>query len=502
MAKRKEILISIDEAEIRAAMLEDRQLVEYYVEENDKRRIVGNIYLGKVKDILPGMDSAFVDIGLEKNAFLFINEVLIPEEGLESPSVSPKIQHILKPNQELLIQVTREPVGTKGARVTAQLALPGRKLVLLPFSKTLGVSKRLDQGERERLHKIGAKLKLTGMGLIMRTASEGAKDEELKIDLEYLKKLWHAITKRAEKSHSPSMVYSELDLANKIVRDVFNTELDALWVDSEEKYRDILSLVSKTSPELKPKVKLYSEAMPLFEKYNIESQLESALERQVWLRSGGYIAIDRTEALTSIDVNTAKFVGSRSLDQTILKTNLEAADEIVRQLRLRDIGGIIVIDFIDMQNPAHREAVFSAFNRALAADRTKSRVIEISKIGLVEMTRKNISDGVQAHFYEKCSVCKGTGQVVSLHRASVEAIRKIQLKAKQVKEEALAFELPPTVADQLQGNGSRHLKNIAKITGKHIFIYSNAAADISSVVLAKRGALEAVKTFLGTQKNK
>lgn len=499
--KRKEIIVSINDFEIMVAILEDRKLVEYYVEEIDKRRIVGNIYLGRVRDILPGMESAFIDIGLEKNAFLFINEAMVPEEGLETPLPSPiKIQQLLKPNQELLVQITREPVGTKGARVSAQLALPGRKLVLLPHGRLVGVSKRLGQEERERLYEICESLKPESMGLIARTAAENTTESELKADLDYLLKLWHAVNKRAARSQPPAIVYNELDLANRIVRDVFSADFELLLVDADEKYQDILALVSKTAPELKTKVKLYRDAKPLFEKYNIEAQLGTALERKVWLRSGGYIAIDRTEALTSIDVNTAKFVGTLDLRQTILKTNLEAAEEIVRQLRLRDIGGIIVIDFIDMQNPEDRETLFDTFNRALAEDRTKSRVIEISKLGLVEMTRKNISDGVQAHYYERCLICRGTGQVLSAHRASVEVVHEIESMAKESEAEAMAFELAPSVVDKLQENGRKHIKRLLSVTGKQILIYPNPAVELSTVKLIKQGSKAEVKEFMEAKK--
>jgi len=497
----KLILISIDDFEIRVALMENERLVEYYVEDIDKRRIVGNIYLGRVKDILPGMQSAFIDIGLERNAFLFIKEALLPEHiSPRKTRTLPKIQNILDKNQEIMVQITREAVEKKGARVSAQLALPGRKLVLLPLGGSLGISRRLDQEERERLHELCKPLKPKEMGLIVRTAAEGATLKELQTDLDYLKSLWRAITKRREVSSAPQVVYYELDLASKIVRDFFNNEFVNLIIDSKSKYNDILALVKKTNPELKQKVKLYKGSTPLFDKYGIESRLESALDRKVWLKSGGYIGIDPTEALTSIDVNTAKFIGSSSLAKTILKTNLEAADEIVNQLRLRDIGGIIVIDFIDMKSLRDRNAVYKAFNKALLKDRTKSRVIEISKLGLVEMTRKNVSAGIKTHYFERCPTCRGTGMILSNQRRRIKSLTKIKEIAKKSRVEALLFELPPTVMDDMQTNSDGRLKKIEEETGKHIYLEANPELELNTINLIRKGKQSVIEAFAANRK--
>ena len=500
--KERMILISINDFEIRVALMEGLRLVEYYVEDIDKRRIVGNIYLGRVKDILPGMQSAFIDIGIERNAFLFINDVLVPENGNANKSKAmPKIQNLLNKNQEIMVQVTREAVEKKGARVTTQLSLPGRKLVLLPYSGSLGISKRLEQSERERLHGICKSLKPKKMGLIVRTAAENATVEELKNDLDYLQSLWRAITKRRENSSSPQIVYFELDLASRIVRDFFNDSFNKLIIDSKVKYNDIQSLVRKINPELKSKVKLYKGSVPLFDKYDVEAQLETALDRKVWLKSGGYIAIDPTEALTSIDVNTAKFIGSSSLAKTILKTNLEAADEIVNQLRLRDIGGIIVIDFIDMKSSKDRSSVYKAFNRALMSDRTKSRVIEISKLGLVEMTRKNVSAGIKAHYFEKCQYCQGKGRVFSRRRTKIKALNKIRSIAKKSRVEALLFQLPPNIMEEFENNNQRLLKKIEAESGKRIYFNSDHNLEVDSVNLLKKGKISVIEAFMANLKN-
>lgn len=468
--RQKEILVSVDEFEIRAALLDERRLVEYYAEEIDQRSIVGNIYLGQVKDILPGMEAAFIDIGLERNAFLFIDDLISADADIEGSGSNPKIQNLLKVNQKIMVQIAREPVEKKGARVSAQLSLPGRKLVLMPYGKSVGVSKKLPNGERERLHDICQKIKPDNQGLIVRTAAESATTEELTNDLNYLSKLWHSLTKRREKSVAPALIYNELDLANRIIRDVFGPDYARLQVDDEEKYQDIITLVDKTIPELEERIYLYGGTVPLFERYEIDSQLETALSRRVWLRSGGYIAIDSTEALTSIDVNTAKNIGTKSLEETIFKNNLEAAEEIVRQLRLRDIGGIIVIDFIDMQQPGHREAVFDAFNRSLESDRKKSRVIEISKLGLVEMTRKSTSKGVQAYFYDKCLTCGGTGLIVSVHRAGLTVLRKMKRSIKNDGFDAYVFDVSPEVKMNLESDHLESIETLKKKFGKQIII--------------------------------
>ena len=490
METRKEILISTDEFESRTAILENRQLVEFYIEETDRPRIAGNIYLGRIKDVLPGMQASFVDIGLERNAFLFVNEVLVPEVEFESPP--PEIQKLLKPGQEILVQVLKEPVGAKGARVTALLALPGRKVVLLPQSRFVGVSKRLEPDERNRLHQMAEKIAPPAMGVIIRTAAKDAEQAELTGDLEYLVGLWKSIEQKAAESHAPSIIHAELDLAGRIIRDVFSSDYDRLIVDSPQKKAAVGELVAAMSPELKSRIRAYQAKMPLFDKHNIEAQLDTALKRRVWLRSGGYIAIDRTEALTGIDVNTAKYTGGRNLEQTIFKTNLEAASEIVRQLRLRDIGGIIVIDFIDMQDATHREALFEAFNRALAADRTKTRVMEISRLGLVEMTRKNMSEGVQAHFFEACPVC-GVGKVMSRRRAAIESYRRIKHLAVVHAAQAFVFKVAPDVAEKLEQEA--WVARLAQSTGKRILIKATPGLERGEAVLWREGKAAQIEKF-------
>jgi len=490
MDRHKEILISADEFETRAALLEDRQLVEFYLEDAERPRIAGNIYLGRIKDILPGMEASFVDIGLERNAFLFVDEVLVPEAEFDPPPHN--IQNLLKKGQEILVQVLKEPVGTKGARVTAQVALAGRKVVLLPLSKFVGVSKRLEPDERTRLHELAEEICPAGMGVIVRTVADGAQRNELEQDIEYLVGIWEKVRVRAQAAQAPATVHAEPGLAGRIMRDTFSAAYDRIIVDSRELKEEMQSLAEKLSPELKSRIKLYTGKLPLFDKHNVESQLDMALKRRVWLRSGGYIAIDKTEALTGIDVNTAKYTGGRNLEQTIFKTNMEAAPEIVRQLRLRDIGGIIVIDFIDMQDPAHRDAVFGAFNQALEADRTKTRVFEISRLGLVEMTRKNMSEGVQAHFYEACPVCGG-GRVLSRRRATIEAFRQIKHVVMVHAAPAYVFKTAPDVAEVF--GHEAWLVRLAEISGKRIYIKAAPGMERGEATLWREGTIGQIEKF-------
>lgn len=472
MAELKEIMISTDAFEIRAAVLEDSRLAEIYIERKERRSIVGNIYLGRVKDVLPGMEAAFIDIGLPKNAFLYVEEVIMPEE--ESEPLVTRIEEALKPGQRILVQVIKEPMGSKGARVTTEITLPGRYLVLLPYADFMGISRRLPEETRESMRAVAAELKPQGMGLIMRTAAHDAGVEELRKDLAYLWDLWHSLQSRAGRSKPPSLIYQEVDLALKIVRDVFSSEHRYLIVDSPEVYQKVINFLENTNPGLKVRVKLHDEKMPLFDKFNINEQISAALKRKVWLRSGGYITIEHTEALTAIDVNTGKYIGKKSLEDTIFKTNLEATEEIVRQIRLRDIGGIIVIDFIDMEKDEHRQKVFSTFEETLKEDRTKTHVVEISSLGLIEMTRKNVAEGLLDFLCEPCSRCEGLGQVPSLETVAIDVIRKMRKRCLTREEEAFLFRLNDKVATRIKSKRGAMIKQLEKETGKTIHLVANS----------------------------
>jgi len=451
----KELIISVDDFETRAAVLENRELVEIYLERREAPSIVGNVYLGRVKDILPGMQAAFVDIGIERNAFLYVEEIVLPEKGEEGSM--PPIQHLLKPGQDILVQVVKEPMDSKGARVTTQVTIPGRYLVLLPYSDFVGTSRRLPDDERHRLKEICEQIKPRGKGLIARTAAEGADIADLREDVKRLLLYWRKINRKVRNSTPVQLIYQEPQLALRMVRDLFSADFKRLAIDNEEQYGSIIEFLETTEPELTKKVEFYTDRLPLFDKYNINQDIENATKRKVWLRSGGYISIDHTEALTAVDVNTGKYVGKTTLEQTIFKTNLEAAEEIVRQLRLRDIGGIIVIDFIDMQDPNNREEVFRVLNEALAADRTKTRVIEISKLGLVEMTRKNVSQGLLEFQAETCPCCHGLGVILSDSSIGIQVYRQIKKIAATHISESFIFRVNP--------RGREFLAQKGKLTG-------------------------------------
>lgn len=489
----REIMISRDEDETRVVVIEDHAVVEAYVERQG-RSVVGNIYVGQVKDILPGMEAAFVDIGLARNAFLYVEEVLMPEETAEP--VPRKIQHLLKAGQEVLVQVLKDPMGGKGARVTTQITLPGRFLVLMPYSDFVGASRRLADEGRDRLLAICREIRPDKMGLISRTAGERAGRAELERDLAFLLRLWKKIERTAKESKAPFCVYTEVDLAQRVIRDAFSDDVGRVLVDDRKAHERITSYLKKTSPELVPRVSQYKEKMPMFDKYHINEQLEAALQPRVWLRSGGYITIGKTEALTAIDVNTGKFVGRKSLQDTILRTNLEAAYEVVRQLRLRDIGGIIVIDFIDMEQSEHRQRVFGALEEALEEDRTKTRVIEISKLGLVEMTRKNVSDSLMEVMTETCKSCGGTGRVLADDTIRISAERHIRNVVRGSRNQAFLFRVDPTTAELLRDGEVDRLAELHQQTGKFVSLIVDGQATGHEVELVMQGKRPQVQAHL------
>jgi ribonuclease E len=395
------------------AVLEGRALMEHYVSrpQDDATQIHGNIYLGRVQNVLPGMEAAFVDIGTPKNAVLYRGDVQYdPEDVVESGA--PRIEQMLKARQTILCQVTKNPIGTKGARLTQEVSLPGRFVVLIPNSTTYGISKRLADDERKRLRRILDEVKPEGHGLIVRTAAENATPDELRRDVERLLRQWKEIDGLAKRSKAPALLYREPDLAVRIIREEFNREYRGVVIDDRVLYEEVHDYVSSLIPELEDRVEFFDpdeESLPLFERYHVHEQLHKALDRKVWLPSGGSLIIERTEALTVIDVNTGKNVGSSSLEETVFRNNLEAAEEIARQLRLRDIGGIIVIDFIDMEIKKNRDEVLRSFKAALARDKTRTQVFEISELGLVEMTRKRVSEGLVESFSIECPTCNGRG---------------------------------------------------------------------------------------------
>src|SRR5579875_3698924 len=458
----------------KSAGASDYKVAELYLERRGSRSIVGNIYKGRVDNVLAGLEAAFVDIGLEKNGFLHVDEIVLP--GVEAPrrgrgsgKESRQITDMLKPGQEIVVQVVKDPLKTKGARLSMDLTIAGRYMVLAPFGEGVGVSRRLDEKERERLRKEAAKLKLEGAGAIIRTAAQGAKRADLERELLYLFKLNEVLQKRVAESKAPALVFQEADLSVRVVRDIFSDTFERAIVDDAKQHHRLVSFFARTAPELVEHVELWEEERPLFEAYGVEQVLASTLERRVDLPSGGYLMIDYAEALTVIDVNSGSFIGhgkSARLEDTITKTNLEAAEEVVRQLRLRDIGGIIVIDFIDMARARNRDAVLKTLRKSLDEDRTKTFVVEISPLGLVEMTRQNVTDGVREIMTRPCPTCNGEGVIRSEETIAIEFERRMRDLAKETSAEALLIQMNPRVSAEFTRDEARWLHAIEEDLGK------------------------------------
>ncbi|MDQ5815420.1 MAG: Rne/Rng family ribonuclease [Actinomycetota bacterium] len=400
------MLVHADPDGSQIAVLEASNIVEHYVTREQDRSIVGNVYLGRVQNVLPGMEASFVDIGEGRNGVLYAGEVGIAgDEGDETP----RIETVLKPGQPILVQVTKDPMRAKGARLTALVSIAGRHLVLVPKARSLGVSRRLSDAERERLRDLAQALRPPEHGLIVRTAAEGVSNEDLERDLKRLLDTWTEIDQRAGCAKAPALVYQEPELELRVIRDLFNRDVVSCVVDDAELESKLRTYVRSTSPDLDHRLELYAGALPIFEHYRVTEQIRKSLDRRVWLPSGGHIVIDRTEAMTVVDVNTGKFVGKSNLEATVFKTNTEAALEVARQLRVRDIGGIIVIDFIDMEDVGNRDVVIRAFRKELEQDRSRTQVFDISPLGLVQMTRKNVSTGIVEAFSDPCPSCEGRG---------------------------------------------------------------------------------------------
>ena len=463
--------------EQRVALLEDDRVAEVYLERPERRSIAGNIYLGTVDNVLPGMEAAFVEIGLEKNGFLYVDEIVVPE--LEGRRHGKKITDLIQRGQQILVQAVKDPMKTKGARLTTEISLPGRFLVYVPNGEGLGVSRRLDDAERQRLKDILKEIAPDEGGVIVRTAAEGASAEDVERDLVFLQRLWKTIQQRAKSATAPELVYQEAELPLRIVRDLFAGDFVAAYVDSDRAYKRIVGYLKKTSPHMIDRVHRSKEKEPLFERFGVEREIASTLDRRVDLPSGGYLVFDYAEAFTVIDVNTGRFVGSRSksstqrLEDTVVKNNLEAVKEVVRQLRLRDIGGIIVIDFIDMANPKNRQSVEDALRHELERDRTKTYVVEISPLGLVEMTRQNVTDGPREVMTRKCPTCGGDGIVVSDATVALDVERKLRVLAASgagSRVQAYRVALHPRTLALVAGPGAERLAALEEVTRRRFYL--------------------------------
>ena len=496
-AAKRELLISVDVSEQRVAVLEDDKVAEAYLERPERRSIAGNIYKGVVDNVLPGMEAAFIEIGLEKNGFLYVDEVIAPE--LEGKSRGRKIQDLLSRGQEVLVQAVKDPMKSKGARLTTEISLPGRFVVFVPHGEGLGVSRRLEDEERTRLRDILKKLDVKKGGVIIRTAAEGASAEDIERDLVFLQRLWKQIETQAKAAKAPSLVYQEAELPLRVIRDLFTDDFERAFVDHERTYKRVVGYLKKTSPHMADRVVRYREKTPLMESSGVDAEIRSTLSRRVDLPSGGYLVFDYAEAFTVIDVNTGRFVGSRGkssagrLEDTITKNNLEAVKEVVRQLRLRDIGGIIVIDFIDMANPKNRATVEEALKTELERDRTKTYVVEISPLGLVEMTRQNVTDGPREILTRKCTVCGGDGVVLSEASAAVDTERRLQaLAASAPRTKAFKVELEAKVASILIGPAASRLRTIEEETKRRFLLVAREHVPVDHFEVLGKGTLESL----------
>lgn len=468
----REIIASVEPFETRVAVQEDGQLSHIFIERGEP--LAGNVYKGKVVNVLPGMDAAFIDIGLDRNAFLHVTDIRsqrLAGEEVEEPFGRGAIAERLRPGQEILVQVTKEPMGTKGARVTTYVALPAHYLVLMPTVNYVGVSRRItSDGERKRLRQTSERIKPEGMGLIVRTAAEGVGERELQADVDFLLSVWNRVTERAKGGRAPTLIYQDLRLVRRVVRDLLTDEVDRFVIDSPDDYGRILDLLSSFAPALRSRVSLYKGEEPIFEHFGVERELERALRRKVWLRSGGYIIIDRTEALTVIDVNTGKYVGKTDLASTIFKTNMEAIGEVVRQIILRDIGGIILADFIDMENEHHRQRVLQALHEAIKVDRAKVHIIDLTQLGLVEITRKRVYQDLEEVMRTPCPYCEGRGRVLNPEAMSLRVRREVRKLVRTTKARAVLVEVHPQVQALLSRDGDGWLQRLEETSGKRLSI--------------------------------
>jgi len=473
------IIINISPEQTRVALVDSNsQLSELYIERNKDLSLVGNVYKGRVVKILPGMQSAFVDIGLEKAAFLHAADVLsgfdysiFGEELEDTVPLNLPIEDLLQEGEEIFVQVSKDSIGTKGARATSYITLPGRYLVLMPDVDHIGISRKIiDEDERTRLKDIITEQKPQNYGFIIRTASEGCTEDELKKDIDYLMLLWKNIDRKKDKGNPPQLLYSDLDLALRSVRDMLNQDIDKIIIDSSSEYNKMIDFVNTYFPKLNSQIELYERTEPIFDAYGIELEIPRALGKRVWLKSGGYIVIDQTEALTSIDVNTGKFVGKANLEDTIFKTNIESVKEIACQIRLRNLGGIIIIDFIDMEREENRQKLFSVFQEAMSKDRAKCTILEVSELGLIQMTRKRVRESLERTLCEPCSYCEGKGFIKSPLTICYEIfmeLRKIGLTQKNAK---IMISAAPQVANLIYEDERDGIEGIEKEFGFKIIV--------------------------------
>jgi len=495
----KEMIISSSSHETRVAILEDDQVAEIFIERERQRGVVGNIYKGRVSKVLPGMQSAFVDLGLERDAFLYVSDVLEPADEDEADDEDdngggrsaegqgggrrgrdrgplPKIDDLLKQGQEVLVQVVKEPLGTKGARITSHATLPGRFLVFMPTVDHIGISRKIDsREERARLRGIVRTFRqehdFTG-GVIIRTAAEGRPEQDILDDLSYFHQVWLEIRQKMDTMRAPAVIYREQSLVAKLLRDLLTDDYSAIRIDNELEHRRVLNLIQRIMPNLVPRVRHFTKDYPIFEEYGVQAEIDKALRPKVWLKSGGYIVINQTEALVAVDVNTGRYVGKRtgSLEETILKTNLEAVREIVRQLRLRDLGGIIVLDFIDMEERKNRQKVYQAVEQELRKDRSPSKAVQVSDFGLVIVTRKRVKQSLERTLTEPCPYCSGAGTIKASSTICSEILAELQKFSADLDGRGVVLRVNPDIARALKEEERGVLKEMEASLGKAVTI--------------------------------
>ncbi|MBN2687390.1 MAG: Rne/Rng family ribonuclease [Deltaproteobacteria bacterium] len=488
----KEMIFNCSDNEVRIAILENHHLTNLYIERTVEKSIAGNIYLGRVVRVLPGMQAAFVDIGLDRAAFLHVSdtfhdfselELLMSDEELTEREIIDleqkwysrepgyQIEDILKEGQEILVQIAKEPLGTKGARITTYISLPGRKLVLMPTVQHIGISRQItDENERARLKKILEGLRPDGHGLIARTVSEGKSEEDLKGDVEYLTRVWETIKLKKEHVAAPGLVHADLGITLRAMRDFFTEDVEQIVIDSKSEFEKIREFMDTYIPAVTYNLKLYEEDQPVFDTFGIELDIKRALNNKVWLKSGGYIIIEETEALCAVDVNTGKYVGKRNLEDTILNTNLEAAKEIAYQIRLRNIGGIIIIDFIDMESELNREKVFTTLVEEMGNDKSKTKIQKISELGLIEMTRQRKGKSLQKVMCEPCPCCEGLGVIKSTTTVCYEIFRELMREKTGTLSRMICVLVHPDVADRLLQDEKNTIERLERELGKKIII--------------------------------
>jgi len=478
-----EILINATSYEVRLALVEDGNLSEFHMQRPTDKGLMGNVYKGRVVRVLPGMQAAFVDIGLDRTGFLYVDDVCVKSNSTEfAPCITDcanthvraqglHIEDLLTEGQEILVQVSKDPIGTKGARLTCHVTLPCRNLVFIPQTDHIGISRKIeDEDVRESLKNLIEEIRPQNSGFIVRTVARHATVEELEADMEFLLLLWDDIVDKAEHLRTPSLVHEDLDITLRSIRDFFTMDVDSLIIDDAEGHRKLLDHVKTFAPQLSEKISLYQDSTPLFEAHNIEVEISRAIEKKVWLRSGGYIIIESTEALSVIDVNTGRYVGKNDLNETIFKTNMEAAIEIAYQLRLRNIGGIIIIDFIDMENDDHREQLFETFKGAVKKDKSRNNILKLSEFGLVQMTRKRNSENLHQLMCEPCHYCSGEGMIKSRRTICYDIFRLISRSYQKHKGNTITLRVHPEISEMLHNEEFLTKSMVEKDIGKRIVI--------------------------------